>query len=569
MGTYPHWPNLPTMMLSLGRQWADRPMMRGYHDGAWQRVHWGAFAQHAAAAAVALRASGISAGDRVVIVSENRPEYVIAETALMAIRAVPVPTYVTNTPEEHAHILRDSGARVAIVSTPALAARLLEGARQAPGLDRLIAFEPLDLPTNVAVSPWQALVAVPASVDTVAAEAAMIPPGAMACLIYTSGTGGAPKGVMLSHRAILSNCRGAFELVRPLGLKNEVYLSFLPLSHSYEHTVGQFFLPSIGTEIVYSRGLEHLSADLLDVRPTIMTTVPRVLEVIRARILAQVKRQKPWQQRLFALALAVGERRATGRLRLTDRALDPLLQRLVRARVMARFGGRFFAAMSGGARLEPEVGRFFMGLGLIVMQGYGQTEAGPVISANPPDRVRIETVGKPLVGVELRLAEDGEILVRGDLVMDGYWNLAPQTAEVVRDGWLHTGDIGTIDPDGYVHITDRKKDMIVLSSGENISPAKIEGLLTAEPAIAQAVVAGEGRAGLSALLVAAEESNEPDVAAAVSRVNNRLSHTERVRRHALVGAFTVENGMLTPTQKVRRRLVIAAYAEVLQGLGGG
>jgi long-chain acyl-CoA synthetase len=236
---------------------------------------------------------------------------------------------------------------------------------------------------------------------------------------------------------------------------------------------------------------------------------------------------------------------------------------------MARFGGRFFAAMSGGARLEPEVGRFFMGLGLIVMQGYGQTEAGPVISANPPDRVRIETVGKPLVGVELRLAEDGEILVRGDLVMDGYWNLAPQTAEVVRDGWLHTGDIGTIDPDGYVHITDRKKDMIVLSSGENISPAKIEGLLTAEPAIAQAVVAGEGRAGLSALLVAAEESNEPDVAAAVSRVNNRLSHTERVRRHALVGAFTVENGMLTPTQKVRRRLVIAAYAEVLQGLGGG
>jgi long-chain acyl-CoA synthetase len=563
---YPQWPNLPTMMLSLGRQWAERPMLRGYRDGAWRRVTWGAFAQQAASAAVALRASGICAGDRVVIVSENRAEYVIAETALMAIRAVPVPAYVTNTAGDHAHILRDSGARVAIVSARGLAETLLEGARQAGGLDRLIGFEKLDLATNILVSEWAALVAVPAVLESVASEAAMIPPGAMACLIYTSGTGGAPKGVMLSHRAILSNCHGAFELVRPLGLKNEVYLSFLPLSHSYEHTVGQFFLPSIGTEIVYSRGLEHLSADLLEVRPTIMTTVPRVLEVIRARIMAQVKRQKPWQQWLFALALAVGERRATGQMRALDYVLDPVLQRVVRARVMARFGGRFFAAMSGGARLEPEVGRFFMGLGLIVMQGYGQTEAGPVISANPPDRIRIETVGKPLRGVELKLAEDGEILVRGDLVMDGYWNLAGETAEVLRDGWLHTGDIGSIDAEGYVHITDRKKDMIVLSGGENVSPAKIEGMLTAEPEIAQAVLAGDGRAGLSALLVAAEEADGPAVAAAVARVNHRLSLTERVRRHALVGAFTVENGLMTPTQKVRRRLVIAAYAEVLQGL---
>jgi len=564
---YPVWPNLPSMMLGLAHQWPDKPMLRGFHDGAWVGLTWGMFARQAASAAIALRAAGISAGDRVVIVSENRPEYVVAETALMAIRAVPVPTYATNTPADHAHILRDSGARVAIVSTQALAARVLEGAREAAGLDLLVGFDRLDPPTDTRLLSWAALLAEPATPEALAAEAAIIPTGSLACLIYTSGTGGMPKGVMLSHRSILSNCRGAFDLVRPLGLKDEVYLSFLPLSHSYEHTVGQFFLPSIGTEIVYSRGVEHLSADMLAVRPTIMTTVPRILDVIRARIMAQVNRQKPWQRQLFALALSVGERRATGRLGLHHRVIDPLLQRLVRARVLARFGGRFFAAMSGGARLEPETGRFFMGLGLTIMQGYGQTEAGPVISANPPDRVRIDTVGRPLAGVELRIAEDGEILVRGDLVMDGYWNQLQATGEVVRDGWLHTGDIGEIDADNYLRITDRKKDMIVLSGGENVSPARIEGLLTSEPQIAQAVVVGEGRSGLSALLVASEGFTEAEVSAAVIRVNKRLSVTERIRRHALVDAFTLENGLLTPTQKIRRRLVIQAHAAILEGLG--
>ncbi len=547
-------------MFDLACQWPERPMLRGFVDGAWRGLNWGGFARQAAAAALSLRAIGISAGDRVLIVSENRPEYVVAETALMAIRAVPVPTYATNTPADHAHVLRDSGARVAIVSTPALAARVLAGAALADGLDQVIGFDPLAL-DGVPTYTWAALIAREVPVAAVAQEAAIIPSGALACLIYTSGTGGAPRGVMLPHRAILSNCRGAAELVRPLRLKDEVYLSFLPLSHAYEHTVGQFFLPSLGTEIVYSRGLEHLSADLLAVRPTIMTTVPRVLEVIRARVLTQVSRQKPWQQRLFALALAVGERRAENRLSLRDRLMDPLLQRLVRARVMARFGGRFHAAMSGGARLDPEVGRFFIGLGLTIMQGYGQTEAGPVIAANPPDRVRIHTVGRPLQGVELRIAEDGEILVRGDLVMDGYWNAPAATREVIRDGWLHTGDVGRLDEEQYLHITDRKRDIIVLSGGENVSPARIEGILTAEPEIAQAVVSGDGRAGLSAFLVPAENVESAAVAAAVAHANRRLSVTERIRRHILVEPFTIDNGFLTPTQKIRRRLVIETYEQ--------
>jgi long-chain acyl-CoA synthetase len=370
---------------------------------------------------------------------------------------------------------------------------------------------------------------------------------------------------MLPHRSLLANCKSAVTLLRPLRLKNEVYLSFLPMSHAYEHLVGLFLLPSLGTEIVCARGVEHLAADMLAVRPTIMTVVPRVLEVIRTRILGQVARQPAWRRALFEHAVASGLRRLDGRDTLLDRLLDPVLDRLVRAQVRARFGGRFRAAMSGGARLEPEVGQFFRALGLHIMQGYGQTEAGPVISANPPDATRIETVGKPLEDVTVKIAEDGEILVRGDLVMDGYWGQPEATEAALRDGWLHTGDIGTMDADGYLRITDRKKDIIVLSGGENVSPARVEGMLMAEPEIAQAVVAGDGHAGLTALIVPAEGVDEVAVALAIGRANKRLSVTERVRHHRIVPPFTMENGLLTATQKIRRSLVLRQYQPALSG----
>ena len=574
MESYPTWPNLAAMLFALARTWPERPMLREYRARAWHSTTWGEFARKAASCARHLRAAGVTAGDRVVIVSENRPEYPTAEAALLALRAVPVPAYTSNTAEDHAYILRDSGARAAIVSTRAHAVRLLDASRLAGGLDLLVVMDPAPglVPGSVddgatRLLPWAELVADTAPPDDIAGEADAIPATALACLIYTSGTGGAPKGVMLPHAAIQSNCRGAFELLRPLRLHDEVYLSYLPLAHSYEHTVGVFFLPSIGTEIVYCRGVEHLAADLLTVQPTILTAVPRVLEVIRGRILTQLARQPNWQQTLFRRALAIGLRRVDGHaLSPLDWLLDPLLDRLVRRKVRARFGGRFKAAMSGGARLEPEVGQFFLALGLMIMQGYGQTEAGPVVSANPPDGIRIDTVGRALQGVELRIADDGEILVRGELVMHGYWGLPVATAAAIQDGWLHTGDIGELDADGYLRITDRKKDMIVLSGGENVSPAKIEGMLMAEPEIHQAVVAGDGRSSLTALVVPAEGHDDVSAALAVTRVNHRLSVTERIRRHAVVAPFTVENGLLTPTQKIRRMLVIRANLEVLAKL---
>jgi long-chain acyl-CoA synthetase len=577
--SYPTWPNLASMMFALARSWPAKPMLRSWRDEKWQSITWGEFGRMAASCARHLRAAGVSAGDRVVLCMENRPEFPVTETALIAIRAVPVPSYTTNTVEDHAHLLRDSGARAAVVSSAALADRLQAAAAQVAGLDLLVTIdEPHTREAESGeagrsaqsrasrVMSWAALVEDQRAPDDIASEAAGIPPSALACLIYTSGTGGAPRGVMLPHRCILSNCTGAFDLVRPLGLSNEIYLSYLPVSHAYEHTVGQFFLLSLGTEIVYARGVEHLAADMLAVRPTILTAVPRVLEVIRVRVLTQVARETPFRQRLFRLAISIGLKRVDRKpLALWEILLDPILDRLVRAKVRARFGGRLVAALSGGARLEPEVGRFFLALGMTIMQGYGQTEAGPVISATPPDAIRIDTVGKPLNGVEVKIAEDGEILVRGGLVMDGYWNRPQDTAATIREGWLHTGDIGELDQ-GYLRITDRKKDMIVLSGGENVSPAKIEGMLMAEVEIAQAVVTGEGRSGVSALVVPAEGYDDVAVALAVNRTNMRLSVTERIRKHAVVAPFTIENGLLTPSHKIRRVLAMRANAPVLARL---
>ncbi len=562
MDVYPQWPNLAAMMLDRAREWPNKPMLRWYRGGTWHSMTWGAFGTQAASVARALRAAGVSAGDRVVIVSENRPEYPIAETALLAIRAVPVPAYATNTVDDHAHVLRDCGARAAICANAALAGKV---AKAGP-LDLLVTLDGSTV-DGVRCLDWAGLAGSTEPFADIAAEASIIPSGALACLIYTSGTGGVPKGVMLPHRAILSNCRGAFDLMRPLGFKDEVYLSFLPLSHSYEHTAGQFFLLSVGTEVVYSRGVEHLAADMTTVQPTIMTMVPRILEVIRARILAQVAREPAWRQRLFHAAIEIGRKRAEGEWRNPlEWLIDPLLDRMVRRKVMLRFGGRCRAAMSGGARLEPEVGRFFLGLGFAMLQGYGQTEAGPVISANTPGASRIESVGRPLKGVEVRIAADGEICVRGDLVMDGYWGRPADTAAAIQDGWLHTGDIGRLDAEGFLTITDRKKDMIVLSGGDNVSPARIEGMLIAQPAVAQAVVFGEGQAGLSALLVAAEGFDKAAVDAVVAQVNKRLSVTERVRKHAVVPPFTLEEGTMTATQKVRRHIVMAQYKDVVAGL---
>jgi long-chain acyl-CoA synthetase len=562
-----NWTSLPAMLFDLARSWPDKAMLRFWRGGAWRSMSWAEFAMAVASVAAGLRARGISPGDRVLLVTENRPEFMIADTAVMTIGAVTVPAFTTNTVADHAHLLRDSGARAAIVSTARLATTVAEAAGIGR-LDLLVAME--DSPNT---TPWSSLTATPADLPMLAAEADQIPAGRLACLIYTSGTGGPPKGVMLPHRAMLANRLGISGFIRKLGLPREAcYLSFLPLSHAYEHTVS-YLLCSFGMEVVFSRGADRLAAELQDIQPHVVTAVPRLFEVLRARILAGLEKQPAARRRLFDAALALGLRRLDGPpLNPLERIADLALDRLVRRQVRARFGGRLVAMVSGGARLDPDLSGFFMALGLPVLQGYGQTEAGPVVSVNTPWENDRRTVGKPLPGVTIRIAEDGEILIRGGLTMDGYWNNQAATDQSLRPSdpggeiWLHTGDVGQL-VNGALQITDRKRDFIKTLGGDMVSPARIESLLMAEPEIAQAVVAGEGRPALSALLVPAE-GKEAALGDVVKRVNGKLSGIERIRFFKAVSPFTIENGHLTPTMKVKRRAVLQDHAAEIDGLYG-
>ena len=592
---YAAWRSLPRVFFDKAAELGDKPFVWSKHDGAWQPLSWRAAGDQIGTLSRGLRTLGVAPGDRVALVSENRPEWVLAELAIMAARAIAVPAYTTNTVADHVHVLTDSGAKLAIVSTARLAERLLPAADQA-GVEAVIALEAPTTKAAVPIHRWSEVQECgrgqPDDVIDFASEAQRTD---ISCLIYTSGTGGDPKGVMLSHGAILCNCMGAYHLFADadlLDLDREVFLSFLPLSHSYEHAAGLHFPISIGAEIYYAESVDRLVDNMAEARPTIMTAVPRLYEMMHQRIVAGVERKGGVSAALFRRAVVLGTQRykhGARSLDIGERITDSVLDKLVRAKVAQRFGGRLKAFVSGGAPLNPQIGEFFLALGVRLLQGYGQTETAPVISCNPLLAIKIHTVGPPVRDVEVKIADDGEIIVRGELTMDGYWNNREATAEVLRDGWVHTGDIGQIDADGYVQITDRKKDIIVNSGGDNLSPARVETMLTFEPELAQAMVYGDRRPHLVAILVpdqqfaeswAKANGKEPDLAllagdaefhralsAVVDRVNARLSTIEKVRRFVVAQApFTTENGMQTPSLKIRRHKVKDHYGDELDAL---
>jgi long-chain acyl-CoA synthetase len=591
-------PNLVSLFLNRADARGERPFLWAKQGGAWQSISWAEAARRVCLLAEALRGLGLADGERVALVSENRPEWCIADLAIMAAGLVSVPTYITNTERDHLHILENSGARAVIVSTPKLAQPLLPAVLRSDRVEHVIGIEPLKQmqSSTVHFHDWAALIAGDAAAARKAVDGriAKIGRSETACLIYTSGTGGAPRGVCQHHGAILCNVDGAAHiLAEDFGWDDEVFLSFLPLSHAYEHTGGQFLPIGMGAEIYYSEGLEKLASNIEEVRPTLMVVVPRLFEVLRTRIMKQVEKQGRVANYLMDKALALGSRRAAGKRGLLDAPMDFVLEKSLRPKIRARFGGRMKAMVSGGAPLNPDVGVFFEAMGLTMLQGYGQTEAGPVISCNRPRAgLKMDTVGPPMKDVEVRIAEDGEILVRGELVMHGYWQNEAETARALQGGWLHTGDIGHLDAKGRIVITDRKKDMIVNDKGDNVSPQKIEGMLTLQPEIAQAMVSGDKRPWIAGLIVPdAEWSLEWSraqgekfdfhelqelpafrnaIRAAVDRVNKELPVTEKVRQFAFADeAFSIDNEEMTPSLKIRRHKIRERYGARIDGLYKG
>jgi len=500
-----------------------------------------------------LAKQSVSKGDRVMLLSEGRPEWMISDLSILAVNAITVPNYTTYTEKDFEYILNDCQPKGLIVSNTKLFDTVSSAAKKINyNFKFIISFEEIEniLNINQLTETGQ---------NNFTSEAKRKDP---ACIIYTSGTQGNPKGVVLSHGGILSNCEDAKNLVDKLEIKQPRFLTWLPLSHSYEHTV-QFVQISLGAQIYYSPIIEKLLENIKIAKPHVMTAVPRFYNNLYNKMSSSVKKSSVIKRSLFFKTLELGAKKfKKEKLSVFENILNKILDKIVRKKIINNFGGNLKAFVSGGGPLDKNVGLFLNSLGLKTLQGYGLTETSPVVSCNPVDDIRIDTVGKVFSNNLVKIADDGEILVKGENVMLEYWHNPKATAEVIQNGWLHTGDIGELDSEGYLKITDRKKDIIVTLGGDNISPSKIENLLCLHDEIEQAYVHGDNEKYLSCLLVLNKniKLDNTQIQLLIDKTNKSLTAIEKIKKFkTLDEEFTIENELLTPTMKIRRHKIKSKY----------
>jgi long-chain acyl-CoA synthetase len=510
----------------------------------------------------------INDGDRCLLISENRPEWLIADLAIMLANGITVPAYTTYTEKDYQYLIEDCKPTIIIISNNMMHNKLKNIINEKPFIKKIVTFEKIEnvdyknnyIDLNILLKKKLE--------ESDKIKNLKLARNSPACIIYTSGTGGNPKGVILSHGGILNNIEGAKEILKPLINNRPIFLTWLPLSHSYEHTV-QFVQIAVGAKIFYAEKIEKLLENISEAKPTIMTAVPRFYQNLYNKINISMKNAKGFKAKLIKSTIKLGKKNLLKeKMSISEKLMNHIMNLLVRKKIKKQFGGNLKAFVSGGGALDKEIGQFLNAIGLPTLQGYGLTETSPVVSCNPIHKIRVETVGPPFKGNEVKIAEDGEILVKGENVMLGYWNKKEETDKVIKDGWLHTGDIGEIDiTDGYLKITDRKKDIIVSAGGDNISPAKIENQLSNFSEIEQAMVYGDGKNYLVALIVTSKKlSKEKEkINELVNKINNNLTLVEKIKKfHILEESFTIENGLLTPTMKVKRNKVILKYKKILE-----
>ena len=506
--------------------------------------------------------------ERVLLVSENRPEWMASDIAIMSNKLICVPNYTTYTSRDFEHILNDSQPVGLIVSNKNLLQTILTASEKVKyNFKFILCFDYFE---NNSISNLVFLNDLTDdNNDNNREKIKEIKRTDPACIIYTSGTQGLPKGVILSHGGILSNCEGAYELLKTIKSPDLTFLTWLPLSHSYEHAV-QFVQIILEAKVFYNKSIETLLPTVKIAQPHIMTAVPRFYNNLHAKMKINLKNQSNFKQNLFNKTIQLGTKKFKNiKLSFSENITNLILDKLVRKKVKNNFGGRLEAFISGGGPLDSQVGEALNALGLKTLQGYGLTETSPVVSCNLLNKVKVDTVGPIFPGVEVKLAEDGEILVKGENLMLGYWNNKEATEQTIKDGWLHTGDIGEFDEDNYLKITDRKKDIIVSLGGDNIAPSKIENLLTLSPEIEQACVFGEQKNYIAALLVLNSESksSDEDIQRYIDEVNKDLTQPEKIKKFIFIDEpFSIENNLMTPTMKVRRHEVQKKYQNQIDQL---
>ena len=504
-----------------------------------------------------LKKKGVTKGDRVMLVSEGRPEWMISDLAILATGAITVPNYTTYTQKDFEFVLNDCQPKGLVVSNSKLHKIIIKAAKKINfTFEFVISFEKLDSTVYFQkIRHYN---------DVLICDCNRKDP---ACIIYTSGTQGTPKGVVLSHGGILANCEDSKYLVEQLKVQSPRFLTWLPLSHSYEHTV-QFVQISLGAKVYYSPVIEKLLENIKIAKPHVLTAVPRFYNNLYNKMLSTAKKASNIKRKLFFKTIELGKKEFSGvKLTIIEKILNSILNNLVRKKIINNFGGNLKAFVSGGGPLDKNVGIFLNSLGLKTLQGYGLTETSPVVSCNPVNKIKIDTVGIIFSNNEVKIADDGEILVKGENVMLGYWNNSEATNEVIKNDWLHTGDIGEIDIDGYLKITDRKKDIIVSIGGDNISPSKIENLLCLNDEIDQAYVHGDNKKFLVCLLVLNKNFIRDDkkIKDLIQETNKELMQVEKIKKFDVVEEeFTIDNELLTPTMKIRRHKIKLKYKNILE-----
>ena len=508
--------------------------------------------------------SDLSNGDRCILLSENRPEWLITDIAIMNAGGVTVPLFTTYSEKDYEYIINDCEPKICVVSNKTQ----LQKIKHLLSDDiKIISFEKI----NDKIKNLEDILIKSLNEKKSQTEINFnqeIKRKDLACIIYTSGTTGNPKGVMLSHGGILSNCEGAQDILKSLIQNDEpVFLTWLPLSHSYEHTV-QFVQILLGAKIFYAESLDKLLPNMTIAQPTIMTAVPRFYQNLFSKISLNFSKQTGLKKKLIEITILLGIKTLKKeKLSVGEKIINYLCEILVRKKIKNQFGGKLKAFVSGGGALDQKIGEFLNSIGLPTLQGYGLTETSPVVSCNIPGKIKIETVGPPFKTNKVKIASDGEILVKGENVMLGYWNMKKETEEVIKDGWLHTGDIGEITIEGNLKITDRKKEIIVNMGGDNISPSKIENLLCLSDKIKQSFVYGDKKTYLVALIVSESDENKKEIQSYLENLNKSLSLVEKVKKFKLIkNEFTIDNGMLTPTLKLKRKKILEKYKKELEKL---